>query len=171
MSNSISRIDIYIGKVGNAYVDKETARKNLEIAKKQKEEVQQIIVAANSLKDKLIPTFGKANTAKNNAEMLAEQLDTYIAQFESNPTKYEKLMNIKNSLVDNDRDGIYLNGGNTITAGYNIENINHQERNINDIIEKAEILLEDTEKLILTRIQELNDAVDEFNSYVPEIEM
>ena len=114
----------------------------------------------------------KAIDAQTGAISIKSLLVQLINEYKSvDSVKYRKLVNIKDSLWDNDADGINLNGGNTETAARNIQNILKQKVNIGKIIADAQVLLEDNQKLVLTRMQEFNDAAEEFNSYIPESEV
>ena len=170
--NSSNKINIYVGTVGSAYVDKETARKHVLAAEKNVQDTQQIIVDANNLYTKLDAAETKAIDAQTGAISIKNLLVQLINEYKSvDSVKYRKLVNIKDSLWDNDADGINLNGGNTETAARNIQNILKQKVNIGKIIADAQVLLEDNQKLVLTRMQEFNDAAEEFNSYIPESEV
>jgi len=165
---NLNRVDIYVGVVGQAYVDKETALKNLNAAIKNVNDMIDIISAANAQITIAENILNNARGAKDLAQETFNRLTEKINQLGENNPLYKQLLSIKNSLYDNDIDNNFKNGGNTITANANIENIEKQ------ITELHNIINEGNESLIRRRalVEELqvvyNNAVEVFESYLPE---
>ena len=169
--SKIQKINIYVGTVGSAYIDKETALKNVEAARKNISDVENIISKAEDIKGNLINSISAADDAKSRATLVKERLASAINDFKNrNAVIYTQLLELKEQVEANDVDGIYKNGGNVKTADNNISNAENQLDEIIKIIESAEVLLEDNKKLLRIREQEYEEAVGEFTQYVPDIE-
>lgn len=169
--SKIKNIDIYVGTVGSAYVDKETALKNKKDAEINITDVEKIIVRANALKLALETSVVNSQLAESSAQGILNRLNAAIQEWQSRDiSKYLQLVELKNDLLANDTDGLYNNGGNVITASSNSQNATNQIAAINDIIAAAEVLLEDNRKLALIRANEYDDAVNKFAQYIPDYE-
>ena len=162
------KINIFVGNVGSAYIDKETAQKNVAIAQQNIQDCQALIDKANGLITKINAAKTIANLAKQQADGVKSVLENVIGQNTNNPTKLNKLSALQSELINNDTDGIALNGGNVRTANSNIANLNRQLTETQSILEDALSLKEDNEKLLITRQEELTNSTNEFNSYMPE---
>ena len=162
------KINIFVGNVGSAYIDKETAQKNVAIAQQNIQDSQALIDKANGLITKINAAKSIANYAEQQANAVKSVLENTIGQYINIPTKFNELNALQSELINNDTDGISLNGGNVRTAAANIATLNKQLIETQSILEDASKLKEDYEKLLLTRQEELTNSTNEFNSYMPE---
>lgn len=169
--SKLQKINIYVGTVGSAYIDKETALKNKEAAQKNVADVEAIIAKANNIKGNLENASARAVGAKEKAVAVKNLLGLKISEYANNTIIYNQLVALMESLENNDNDGVYKNGGNVNTAESNITNAQSQLDEINAVIEAAEILLEDNKKLLKIRENELLDAINEFAQYIPDAEI
>jgi hypothetical protein len=169
--SKLQKINIYVGTVGSAYIDKETALKNKEAAQKNVADVEAIITKANNIKGNLENASARAAGAKERANSVKARLSAEIINHANNAVIYNQLVALMESLETNDNDGVYKNGGNIKTADSNISNAQSQLDEINAVIEAAEILLEDNKKLLKIRENELLDAENEFAQYIPDAEI
>ena len=131
------KINIFVGNVGSAYIDKETAQKNVAIAQQNIQDCQALIDKANGLITKINAAKTIANLAKTQADAVKSVLENVIGQNTNNPTKLNKLSALQSELINNDTDGIALNGGNVRTANSNIANLNRQLTETQSILEDA----------------------------------
>ena len=191
---NIKKINIYMGVVGQAYVDKETAKKKLEAAKKNVLDVKHIIylinhnyeediilandpklypLTAQSYNDLVNAALTNAQDAKDLASQVRNSLEekkNSVSKDSQNydPIKYEQLINLINALESNDIDMDYTNGGNIITADNNISQINALSKELDDILEIANKLLEENEEYVNECQVIYDQAVAVFEAYIPE---
>ena len=176
---NINRVDIYVGEVGVAYVDKETAKKRLEAAQKNIKDMEDILASAQTTKVKAENALNDANDALTEASTVLAKLNTSIAQFEPSNTegtetinpKYELLSKLRNDLETNDFDNIGLNGGSENTAQINIDELTNQSQKAQDIIDEANGYLSEDGRLVQLKNQcqeEYDHAVEIFKGYLPE---
>ena len=176
---NINRVDIYVGEVGVAYVDKETAKKRLEAAQKNIKDMEDILASAQATKVKVEKALDDANDALTEASTVLAKLNTSIAQFEPSNTegtettnpKYELLSKLRNDLETNDFDNIGLNGGSENTAQINIDELTNQNQKAQDIIDEANGYLSEDGRLVQLKNQcqeEYDHAVEIFKGYLPE---
>ena len=184
---NIDRIDIYVGEVGTAYVDKETALKKLNAAIKNIDDMVDILHAAGGVtgnedqtfvshgaKQAVLDALERANAAFGRATRVAQKLQNAITELDTSDPKYELYIALQKELNDNDTDGIGLNGGNKITAKDNIDNLNAQSDKIEAIIKEAKSYLSEQEPIgrlveLKNQYQEEYDAANEkFLGYLPE---
>ena len=109
-------INIYMGIIGEAYVDKETAYAVLLAAKKNILDVKAIINSANALFTPLQKAIEKAEEATDSAVTVYDMLKNAIVASPKDSTKYIKLCALLSDLNLNDLDEDPYNGGNIYTA-------------------------------------------------------
>ena len=166
MKNNKS-INIYMGIIGEAYVDKETAYGVLLSAKKNILDVQAIIDFATNLSRPLNKAIENANGAIDNAVTVYNLLKDSILNTPKESVKYNKLYALLDDLNENDFDDNFSNGGNIYTARENLALLESLEQNRQDIIDKANELLESNRLNAIVRCKEYNIAKEIFESMIP----
>ena len=166
----IKRVDIYMGIVGQAYVDKETALANLNAAIKNVHDMEEIIASAQEQQPIAQTVLEKAIAAQQLANTAYQQLSDKFDDHTEDDTLYVQLAKILEDLNVNDTDNNPYNGGSSKTAQDNIEDINKQ------IAELAQIIIDGQESLQrrITLVDELqviyDNSLETFKSYLPEDE-
>ena len=163
----IKKINIYMGVVGQAYVDKETASKNLEAALKNIQDVEEIITLATNYLEAANNSLTRANEALEFARRIREELEYKRTQVAGDSPVYQQLSNLINELNSNDYDGNALNGGSENTANNNINNINEIINELNNIKSTAETLLVENTSYKDQCQLKFNTAKATFESYIP----
>lgn len=184
----IKKINIYMGVVGQAYVDKETAKKQMDAAAKNVVDVKYIIylidhsyetefitlndnnysLTAQSYEEIATATLDNANEARQLAATVKQNIENALQSYEEGSQQYIELQALLDKLASNDTDGNYENGGNTASAQANIASINAFIVEIDDIKTTAQGLLTENQAYYDECVETFNNAKDEFESYVPE---
>ena len=184
----IKKINIYMGVVGQAYVDKETAKKQMDAAAKNVVDVKYIIylidhsyetefitlndnnysLTAQSYEEIATATLDNANEASQLAATVKQNIENALQSYEEGSQQYIELQALLDKLAANDTDGNYENGGNTASAQANIASINAFIVEIDDIKTTAQGLLTENQAYYDECVETFNNAKDEFESYVPE---
>ena len=167
MKNNKS-INIYMGIIGEAYVDKETAYAVLLAAKKNILDVQAIIEAANALNRPLTKAQIAAEKAITDAVNVYNQLKNAIALFDEQDPKFTKLYALLSDLNENDFDDNFSNGGNIFTARENLTFAESLDAEIKDILVVARDLLDANKLNAVVRCKEYNIAKELFEAMIPE---
>lgn len=162
----IKKINIYVGTVGQAYVDKETASKNLEAANKNVTDVEEIIEITNNYINTADVTLENANNARELANTVRYELENRRSQISPDSPVYAQLNNLLDELYAGDNDDDYLHGGNVNTADYNINNINALINELNDILSIANELLNANRNHQEECQTAFNNAKTTFDAYV-----
>lgn len=186
----IKKINIYMGVVGQAYVDKETAKKTMDAAEKNVLDVKHIIYLINHeyLDDFALsknPEYNltavsyleEANTTKENAFLAAQfaqrvkqEIINKISLFSQDSTQYAQLMELLNKINENDIDGNLYNGGSERTAEINAAKAEAIIVELNDILEIAQNLLAENIEFYNESVEVYNNAKEIFEAYIPEPE-
>jgi len=161
-------INIYMGIIGEAYVDKETAYAVLLAAKKNILDVQAIIEAANALNRPLTKAQIAAEKAITDAVNVYNKLKNAIALFDEQDPKFAKLYALLSDLNENDFDDNFSNGGNIFTARENLTFAESLDAEIKDILVLARDLLDANKLNAVVRCKEYNIAKEIFESMIPE---
>ena len=167
MKNNKS-INIYMGIIGEAYVDKETAYAVLLAAKKNILDVQAIIEAANALNRPLTKAQIAAEKAITDAVDVYNQLKNAIALFDEQDPKFTKLYALLSDLNENDFDDNFSNGGNIFTARENLTFAQSLDNEIKEILVLARDLLDANKLNAVVRCKEYNIAKELFEAMIPE---
>jgi len=167
MKNNKS-INIYMGIIGEAYVDKETAYAVLLAAKKNILDVQAIIEAANALNRPLTKARFAAQQAITSSVGVYTKLKNAIAQFDESDLKFAKLYALLSDLNENDFDDNFSNGGNIFTARENLTFAESLESEIHEILVLARDLLDANKLNAVVRCKEYNIAKEIFEAMIPE---
>ena len=167
MKNNKS-INIYMGIIGEAYVDKETAYAVLLAAKKNILDVQAIIEAANALNRPLTKAQFAAQQAITSSVGVYNKLKNAIAQFDESDLKFAKLYALLSDLNENDFDNNFSNGGNIFTARENLTFAESLESEIHEILVLARDLLDANKLNAVVRCKEYNIAKEIFEAMIPE---
>jgi len=167
MKNNKS-INIYMGIIGEAYVDKETAYAVLLAAKKNILDVQAIIEAANALNRPLTKARFAAQQAITSSVDVYTKLKNAIAQFDESDLKFAKLYALLSDLNENDFDDNFSNGGNIFTARENLTFAESLESEIHEILVLARDLLDANKLNAVVRCKEYNIAKEIFEAMIPE---
>ena len=165
MKNNKS-INIYMGIIGEAYVDKETAYAVLIEAQKGVENANAIIAAAEALATPLAEAQANALEAYTKAVNVYEKLQEAINNSEKNSIKYTKLVALLSKLNETDINGA-SNSGNIYTASQNQALLNSLEDEIADIKTKANELLEANLTNVEVRRNEYRITKEIFESMIP----
>ena len=112
---NLKKINIYVGAVGQAYVDKETAKNNLDSAKQNINDWDNIIVLAQSVLNNTNPISNRLTEAKSKANAVKTLLETEMNNATNNTEKYNALKKLRDELLALDNDNDFSNGGNTYT--------------------------------------------------------
>jgi len=167
MKNNKS-INIYMGIIGEAYVDKETAYAVLLAAKKNILDVQAIIEAANALKRPLTKAQIAAEKAITDSVNVYNKLKNAIALFDEQDPKFAKLYALLSDLNENDFDDNFSNGGNIFTARENLTFAQSLDSEIHEILVLARDLLDANKLNAVVRCKEYNIAKELFEAMIPE---
>ena len=167
---NINKVNIYVGKVGQAYVDKETATKNYEAAYKNVGDVEDIINIASQYNNHAEVTLNSAEDAKVRANQVRTAIEENINQYANDEVIHNQLVALYNRLNANDNDGYYANGGNVNTAEENINFIISLRNELTEIIELATSLLHENETYLNECEIAKNNAIEIFKSYLPATE-
>ena len=163
----IKKINIYMGIVGQAYVDKETASKNLEAALKNIQDVEEIITLATNYLNAASDSLIRANYALDFASRIKDELEYKKTQVPQDSAVYNQIVELIQELSANDNDDNYLNGGNINTAHVNVNNINDLINELNDIKSTAETLLDENTSYKDQCQTAFDTAKATFESYIP----
>ena len=167
MKNNKS-INIYMGIIGEAYVDKETAYAVLLAAKKNILDVQAIIEAAHALERPLTKARFAAQQAITSSVDVYTKLKNAIAQFDESDLKFAKLYALLSDLNENDFDDNFSNGGNIFTARENLTFAESLDSEIHEILTLARDLLDANKLNAVVRCKEYNIAKEMFEAMIPE---
>jgi len=165
---NLKKINIYVGVVGQAYVDKATAQINLEHARQNVLDWKEIVNIADRYKNIAEEVRIGAENALTNAQELNNRINEAIYQYNDNDEIRNQLEALKLNLITNDNDADNTNGGNVNTANINVDRINNI---INELIElyNGALNYKTSAEEAVSRYEEIyNNAVEAFNSYIPE---
>ena len=165
--SELKRINIYMGIVGQAYVDKETAYKNLKAALKNVDDINEIIADAQVQLANAQTVRENAVAAQVKAQEALGRLNGKIDELNETDLLYLELNRLKDDLNTNDTDGNGLNGGNIITAQENIENIDKQIEELQSIIADAQESLVRRQEHVAECQEAYENAVEKFEGYLP----
>lgn len=165
--SELKRINIYMGIVGQAYVDKETAYKNLKAALKNVDDINEIIADAQVQLANAQIVKQNALDAQVKAQEALGRLNGKIDELNETDLLYLELNRLKDDLNTNDTDGNGLNGGNIITAQENIENIDKQIEELQSIIADAQESLIRRQEHVAECQEAYENAVEKFEGYLP----
>ena len=167
MKNTKS-INIYMGIIGEAYVDKETAYGVLLAAKKNILDVQAIIKFGEDLSRPLSQAASQASDAIDKAVFVYNKLKDAINEQSKDGIIYKKLIALLADLNENDFDNDFSNGGNIYTARENLAFAESLEAQRLEILAKANELLEANRLNAVVRCKEFNIAREIFESMIPD---
>lgn len=165
---NFKKINIYVGAVGQAYVDKETAKNNLDSAKQNINDWDNIIVLAQSVLNNTNPISNRLTDAKSKANAVKTLLETEMNNATNNTEKYNALKKLRDELLALDHDNDFSNGGNTYTLDQIDNAINSIITEINDILSKSQSNKTYWEGAVAEYQQAYDTAKEVFNSYIPE---
>ena len=165
---NLKKINIYVGAVGQAYVDKETAKNNLDSAKQNINDWDNIIDLAQSVLDNTNPISNRLTDAKSKANAVKTLLETEMNNATNNTEKYNALKKLRDELLALDNDNDFSNGGNTYTLDQIDNAINSIITEINDILSKSQSNKTYWEGAVAEYQQAYDTAKEVFNSYIPE---
>ena len=165
---NLKKINIYVGTVGQAYVDKETAKNNLDSAKQNINDWDNIIVLAQSVLNNTNPISNRLTDAKSKANAVKTLLETEMNNATNNTEKYNALKKLRDELLALDHDNDFSNGGNTYTLDQIDNAINSIITEINDILSKSQSNKTYWEGAVAEYQQAYDTAKEVFNSYIPE---
>lgn len=165
---NFKKINIYVGAVGQAYVDKETAKNNLDSAKQNINNWDNIIVLAQSVLNNTNPISNRLTEAKSKANAVKTLLETEMNNATNNTEKYNALKKLRDELLALDNDNDFSNGGNTYTLDQIDNAINSIITEINDILSKSQSNKTYWEGAVTEYQQAYDTAKEVFNSYIPE---
>ena len=131
---NLKKINIYVGVVGQAYVDKETAKSNLDRAKQNINDWNNIITLAQSVLDNTNPVSSRLIDAQSKATAVKTLLQTEMNNAINDTEKYAALSKLFNDLNALDYDNDFSNGGNTYTLDQINNALNSIIQEINDIL-------------------------------------
>ncbi len=167
MKNNKS-INIYMGIIGEAYVDKETAYAVLLAAKKNILDVEAIIDAANALNRPLTNAILAAQKAITDSVDVYNKLKKEISKYNEQDLKFVKLYALLSDLNENDFDDNFSNGGNIFTARENLTFAESLNSEIHSILVAARDLLDANKLNAVVRCKEYNIAKEMFEAMLPE---
>ena len=165
---NLKKINIYVGVVGQAYVDKETAKSNLDRAKQNINDWNNIITLAQSVLDNTNPVSSRLIDAQSKATAVKTLLQTEMNNAINDTEKYAALSKLFNDLNALDYDNDFSNGGNTYTLDQINNALNSIIQEINDILSKSQSNKTYWEGAVAEYQQAYDTAVEVFNSYIPE---
>ena len=165
---NFKKINIYVGAVGQAYVDKETAKNNLDSAKQNIKDWDNIIDLAQSVLDNTNPISNRLTDAKSKANAVKTLLETEMNNAINDTEKYNALKKLRDELHALDYDNDFSNGGNTYTLDQINNTLDSIVKEINDILSKSQSNLTYWEGAVAEYQQAYDTAKEVFNSYIPE---
>ena len=165
---NLKKINIYVGVVGQAYVDKETAKSNLDRAKQNINDWNNIITLAQSVLDNTNPVSSRLIDAQSKATAVKTLLQTEMNNAINDTEKYDALSKLFNDLKALDYDNDFSNGGNTYTLDQINNALNSIIQEINDILSKSQSNQTYWEGAVAEYQQAYDTAKEVFNSYIPE---
>ena len=165
---NFKKINIYVGAVGQAYVDKETAKNNLDSAKQNINDWDNIIVLAQSVLNNTNPISNRLTEAKSKANAVKTLLETEMNNATNNTEKYNALKKLRDELLALDHDNDFSNGGNTYTLDQIDNAINSIVTEIAGILSKSQSNKTYWEGAVAEYQQAYDTAKEVFNSYIPE---
>ena len=165
---NFKKINIYVGTVGQAYVDKETAKNNLDSAKQNINDWNNIIGLAQSVLNNTNPITNRLTDAKSKANAVKTLLETEMNNAINNTEKYNALKKLRDELRALDYDNDFSNGGNTYTLDQINNTLANIVKEINDILSKSQSNLTYWEDAVAEYQQAYDTAKEVFNSYIPE---
>ena len=131
---NFKKINIYVGAVGQAYVDKETAKNNLDSVKQNIKDWTNIIDLAQSVLDNTNPISNRLTDAQSKANAVKTLLETEMNNAINDTEKYNALKKLRDELHALDYDNDFSNGGNTFTLGQIDTTLDSIVKEINDIL-------------------------------------
>lgn len=165
---NFKKINIYVGAVGQAYVDKETAKNNLDGVKQNIKDWDNIIVLAQSVLNNTNPISNRLTDAKSKANAVKTLLETEMNNAINNTEKYNALKKLSDELLALDNDNDFSNGGNTHTLDQIYTTLASIVKEINDILSKSQSNKTYWEGAVAEYQQAYDTAIEVFNSYIPE---
>ena len=165
---NFKKINIYVGTVGQAYVDKETAKNNLDSAKQNINDWNNIITLAQSVLNNTNPISNRLTDAKSKANAVKTLLETEMNNAINNTEKYNALKKLSDELRALDYDNDFSNGGNTYTLDQINNTLANIVKEINDILSKSQSNLTYWKDAVAEYQQAYDTAKEVFNSYIPE---
>ena len=165
---NFKKINIYVGAVGQAYVDKETAKNNLDSAKQNIKDWNNIIALAQSVLDNTNPISNRLTDAQSKANAVKTLLETEMNNAINDTEKYNALKKLRDELHALDYDNDFSNGGNTYTLDQIDNTLDSIVKEINDILSKSQSNQTYWESAVVEYQQAYDTAIEVFNSYIPE---
>ena len=165
---NFKKINIYVGAVGQAYVDKETAKNNLDSVKQNIKDWTNIIDLAQSVLDNTNPISNRLTDAQSKANAVKTLLETEMNNAINDTEKYNALKKLRDELHALDYDNDFSNGGNTYTLDQINNTLNSIVKEINDILSKSQSNQTYWEGAVAEYQQAYDTAIEVFNSYIPE---
>ena len=165
---NFKKINIYVGAVGQAYVDKETAKNNLDSAKQNIKDWNNIIALAQSVLDNTNPISNRLTDAQSKANAVKTLLETEMNNAINDTEKYNALKKLRDELHALDYDNDFSNGGNTYTLDQINNTLDSIVKEINDILSKSQSNQTYWESAVVEYQQAYDTAIEVFNSYIPE---
>lgn len=160
-------INIYMGIIGEAYVDKESAKVKFLDAQKNVKDAQAIETAVNELDAPLTEAISNAENAQTAAEHVYELLVNAINN-ETSISKKEKLNKLLDLLNEDSLEHEHASNCNIYVAGNNLGLLTTlKEEEFEDIKAKVQELLDNNRLNEIVRFKEWNDAIETFESMVP----
>ena len=173
MSNT-KKINIYVGDVGRAYVDKETALFKLNAAQQNVGDVENIIETMDNSETGYFAVIGNilanAFDARRYAQTVIDDLNQKLANPVYDSVIHSQLEELMAELSENDNDNNFSNGGSTNTADANIAFIQSLETELNEIKTLAQQLLHENSEYLNQCQTAYDNAVDTFNAFFPATE-
>ena len=165
---NFKKINIYVGTVGQAYVDKETAKNNLDSVKQNIKDWNNIIDLAQSVLDNTNPISNRLTDAQSKANAVKTLLETEMNNAINDTEKYNALKKLRDELHALDYDNDFSNGGNTYTLDQINNTLDSIVKEINDILSKSQSNQTYWEGAVVEYQQAYDTAIEVFNSYIPE---
>ena len=165
---NFKKINIYVGAVGQAYVDKETAKNNLDSVKQNIKDWANIIDLAQSVLDNTNPISNRLTDAQSKANAVKTLLETEMNNAINDTEKYNALKKLRDELHALDYDNDFSNGGNTYTLDQINNTLDSIVKEINDILSKSQSNQTYWEGAVVEYQQAYDTAIEVFNSYIPE---
>ena len=173
MSNT-KKINIYVGDVGRAYIDKETALFKLNTAQKNIGDVEKIIEKMDNPETGyfvvIANILNNAINAKGYAQTVIDDLNQKLANPVYDSVIHSQLEELVVELSENDNDNDFSNGGSINTAEQNIVFIQSLETELNEIKTLAQQLLHENSEYLNQCQTTYDNAVDTFNAFFPATE-
>jgi hypothetical protein len=180
MANSnTKKVRIYVGSVGSVFAEYIAAQKDLNHAKQNISDWNDIISIARVLRAKADIYLNNANDALSFAELISESLQEKMDSLDRRSDEYKNLSDLKLRLLDNDKDDNPYNGGSIITAEANVSNVEALidelelilKENYEDGDESAYAYLAEAEKVKTDAEDEVNRLLQLFMQMIPEEEI